>query len=113
MDVLLTATVSVASIYLAVVVVAGSPRSEANLLEILRGEHLYAPFFYSAFFTSVWLWLYAASVLLSRALLRMNKSVGFLLRVTDVEKQPFRSMGFVSVIVASGLFALGLPFVLL
>ncbi len=67
----------------------------------------------SAFFTSVWLWLYAASVLLSRVLLRMNKGVGFLLRVTDVEEQPFRSMGFVSVIITSVLFALGLPLVLL
>ncbi len=37
---------------------------------------------------------------------------GFLLRVTDVERQPFRSMGFVSVIIVSGLFALGLPLVL-
>ena len=70
-------------------------------------------FFYSAFFTSVWLWLYAASVLVSRVLLRMNSGVGFLLRVTDVEKQPFRSMGFVSVIIVSGLFLLGLPLVLL
>ena len=35
------------------------------------------------------------------------------LRVTDVEKQPFRSMGFVSVIIVSALFALGLPLVLL
>jgi len=69
--------------------------------------------FYSAFFTSIWLWLYAASVLVSRVLLRMNSGVGFLLRVTDVEKQPFRSMGFVSVILVSCLFALGLPLVLL
>ena len=37
----------------------------------------------------------------------------FLLRVTDVEKQPFRSMGFVSVIIVSALFGLGLPLVLL
>ena len=36
-----------------------------------------------------------------------------LLRVTDVERQPFRSMGFVSVIIVSALFALGLPLVLL
>jgi len=70
-------------------------------------------FFYSAFFTSVWLWLYAASVLVSRVLLRMNSGVGFLLRVTDVERQPFRSMGFVSIILVSGLFALGLPLVVL
>ena len=39
--------------------------------------------------------------------------VGFLLRVTDVERQPFRSMGFVSIIIVSVLFALGLPLVLL
>ena len=31
---------------------------------------------------------------------------------TGVERQPFRSMGFVSVIIASALFALGLPLVL-
>ena len=68
-------------------------------------------FFYSAFFTSVWLWLYVLAVLLSRVLLRMNNGVGFLLRVTDVERQPFRSMGFVSVIIVSALFALGLPLV--
>ena len=55
-------------------------------------------FFYSAFFTSVWRWLYAVSVVVSRVLLRMNSGVAFLLRVTDVERQPFRSMGFVSVI---------------
>ena len=30
-----------------------------------------------------------------------------------VERQPFRSMGFVSVIIVSALFALGLPLVLL
>jgi len=70
-------------------------------------------FFYSAFFTSAWLWLYASSVLLSRLLLRMNNGVGFLIRVTDVERQPFRSMGFVSVIIVSVLFVLGLPLVLL
>jgi hypothetical protein len=69
-------------------------------------------FFYSTFFTSVWLWLYAASIFLTRILLRMNSGVGVLLRVTDVERQPFRSLGFVGVIIVSGLFALGLPLVL-
>ena len=53
------------------------------------------------------------SIPISRLLLRMNNGVGFLLRVTDVEKQPFRSMGFVSVIIVSVLFLLGLPLVLL
>ena len=52
-------------------------------------------------------------MLLSRILLRMNNGVGFLLRVTDVEKQPFRSMGLVSVIIVSALLALGPSLVLL
>jgi len=67
----------------------------------------------TTFFTSMWLWLYIVSVLISQVLLRMNNGVGFLLRVTDVERQPFRSMGFVGVIIVSGLFMLGLPLVLL
>jgi hypothetical protein len=70
-------------------------------------------YFLSTFFTSVWLWIYAASVLVSRVLVRMSGGVGFLLKVTDVEKQPFRSMGFTSVVLVSLLFLVGLPFVLL
>ena len=66
----------------------------------------------STFFTSVWLWLYAASVLVSRILVRMSGGVGFLLKVTDVEHHPFRSMGFTSVALVSFLFLVALPFVL-
>ena len=43
----------------------------------------------------------------------MNKGVGSLLRVTDVEKHPFRSMGFVSAIIVSALFAMGMPLMLM
>jgi hypothetical protein len=50
-------------------------------------------YFYSTFFTSAWLWLYALSVLASRVLVRMNQGVGFLLRATDVEYQPFGALG--------------------
>jgi class 3 adenylate cyclase len=70
-------------------------------------------FFYSTFFTSAWLWLYAAAVLASRVMLTMNRGVGFLLRATDVEYQPFRAMGFVSISVLSAVFAVGLPLLLL
>jgi len=44
---------------------------------------------------------------------RSRRRSRFLLRITDVQRQPFRSMGFVSVIIVSVLFALGLPLVLL
>lgn len=68
--------------------------------------------FLSAFFTSAWLWIYVGAVYAARVLLRMNSGVGFLLRATDVERQPFRSVGFVSVIITSALFLLALPLVL-
>ncbi len=83
-----------------------------SLFDLLALPYLVRISFFSAFFTSAWLWVYSGSILLSRVLLRMNSGVGFLLRVTDVEKQPFRSMGFVSVIIVSALFALGLPLML-
>jgi len=54
----------------------------------------------------------APSVLGSRALTALNHGVGFLLRATDVEYQPFRAIGFVSVGVVSALFALALPVLL-
>ena len=49
-----------------------------------EGIYLVRVSFLSAFFTSVWLWLYATSVLVSRLLLRMNSGVGFLLRASDL-----------------------------
>ena len=69
-------------------------------------------FFYSTFFTSAWLWIYAASLPIARILLKMNAGFGWLLRATDVKEQPFRSLGFVGVLVVSAVFTLGLPFVL-
>ena len=45
--------------------------------------------------------------------MRMSGGLGVLLKITDVEKQPFRSMGFTSVVLVSLLFLVGLPFVLL
>ncbi len=68
--------------------------------------------FLSAFFTSAWLWIYVGAVYAARFLLRMNSGVGVLLRATDLERHPFRSMGFVSVIITSALFLLALPLVL-
>ncbi len=49
----------------------------------------------------------------SRRLVRLNSGVGFLLSVTDVERQPFRSMGFTTVIVTTVIFLVGLPLVLI
>ncbi len=110
-DLILTSFVSAGWILVMAFIVDGTPPAEQ--IQDIIGGGLSSIWFYSGFFTSVWLWLYMLAVPASRILLRMNNGVGFLLRVTDVEKQPFRSMGFVSVIIVSALFALGLPLVLL
>jgi hypothetical protein len=110
-DLLLTSLVSLAWIFGLAFLLDGTPPAEQ--LDDLLGGGLSAVWFFSGFFTSVWLWLYAASVMVSRMLLRVGGGVGFLLRVTDVEHQPFRSLGFVGVIITSVVFALGLPFALL
>lgn len=70
-------------------------------------------FFYTTFFTSLWLWVYVFTTFISRALLKLNSGVGVLLKAADFEVQPFRSLGFVSVLLVSGIFLLGLPFVLM
>ena len=122
-DVLLTAAISLTALWV-ILGTMGTWFSPVRLFSVVMDINNLTPeaagvagvwrvYLLSAFFTSFWLWLYAASVFLSRLLLRMNNGVGFLLRVTDVERQPFRSMGFVSVIITSVLFALGLPLVLL
>ena len=96
--------------------IIGGLTTEVDAAVRLRAEFtlsLLSVSFYSAFFTSAWLWLYALGTVVARFLVRVKPGVGFLLRVTDVENQPFRSIGFVSVLIVSGLFLVGLPFVLL
>lgn len=78
----------------------------------MRGRSYVSPFFYTAFFTSVWLWLYTLSVLVSRALVKVNAGVGFLLNLTDVEEHPPRALGFVSILLVSVVFLVFLPVVL-
>ena len=121
LDAVATVAISVGWMWLVIVVLGRQSFGWAQVMELLTarpygsGSHTATSgsvLFYSAFFTSAWLWLYATSVLLSRVLIRMNAGVGVLLGVTDLEKQPLRSLGFVCVLVVSGLFLVGLPFVL-
>ena len=69
-------------------------------------------FYYSAFVTSLWLWLYVLSVAAARVLLGAPGEGGFILRASDVERHPFRSIGYVAVTIVSVFFGLGLPFVI-
>ena len=68
-------------------------------------------YFFSTFSTSAWIWLFIGSGLIIRLLTAIGLSFRKIGTLFDVEKKPLRSMGFVSVVLVTGLFAL-LPFVL-
>lgn len=69
-------------------------------------------FFYSTFLTSIWIWLYICGVGVLRALQTLGRSTRFLHAVLDIDKKPLKSIGFVTMILIVGLFALAAPAVL-
>ncbi|MFC1791310.1 adenylate/guanylate cyclase domain-containing protein, partial [Gemmatimonadota bacterium] len=135
LDAVFTSAISAGLIYLAVIFVYGSPIFPGSFLgawaslaqvsdyfgevgfflnwegETARGS-VAMPlgiFYYSAFMTSIWIWLYLLAWIVARGLLSVGGGISFLLRVTDVERYPIRSMGYVSVMVITAVFILGLP----
>jgi hypothetical protein len=56
--------------------------------------------FWAGFAPSIWMWLYVAALLVTRALLRSEKLVNWLRWFLDVEKAPFRSIGAVAAVLA-------------
>ena len=67
-------------------------------------------FIYSTYFTSVWIWLYVISGILVRGTASFGSLFKWLKKVLDIENQPFRSIGFVSMFVVSLGFLVALFF---
>ena len=67
-------------------------------------------FFYSTFFTSVWVWLYAVSGTGIRLLGRLGVGISSLKKLLDIEEKPIRSLGFVSMLLVTVVFVV-VPFV--
>ena len=61
-------------------------------------------FFYSTFFTSVWVCLYALSGFAVKVAGNLGIGMSRLSGVLDIEKKPLRSMGFLSIALISLLF---------
>jgi hypothetical protein len=60
----------------------------------LRGAPLF--WFYPAFFTSIWLWLYAGSGFVLKAARRFDLGFDWFNRKFDIEKHPLQSIGLVA-----------------
>jgi len=74
----------------------------------LEGHLAFSPplgiWFYSTFFTSIWIWVFALAGLFFKIARFFGGGVMHLGRVIDIEKKPLRSMGFVSIVLVSLLF---------
>jgi len=69
-------------------------------------------FFYSAFITSAWLWVFAGATVVLRMLTYMGERTRSVMRVLGADLAPFRAVGYASVVVVTVAFALGLPWVI-
>ena len=57
--------------------------------------------FYSTFFTSFWIWLYGLSGLAVRFCKPFSRGVRLARRFFDIDDQPLRSLGFVSILLVA------------
>ena len=79
------------------------------LLQSEKGNLTFGIFFYSTFFTSVWVWLYAASVGLIRFASRSDRLFRAIKFILPIEEKPLRAIGtvaFIPAIAFSGLISL-------
>lgn len=66
-------------------------------------------YFYSTYFTSIWVWLYVLSGLIVKLSKPFFSGIGSFKRVFDIENKPLRSLGYVSVLFIT-LIYIGAPF---
>ena len=71
------------------------------------------PFWYSTFLTSVWVWLYLASSVIMSAAHSVTVGWHTVRRLVDAERQPFLSLGVISILIATGFYLAAIPFVII
>jgi len=72
-----------------------------------------APFFYATFFTSAWLWMFAAASFLVRTLSTVLDRITRLRSLLDVREKPGRSLGLAAVVLVTMGYLGAFPLVLL
>lgn len=70
-------------------------------------------FFYSTFFTSVWVWLYTLSGFIVKLGEYLGVGFSWLKAILDIKNKPLRSMGLILDILISIAFLISLPFLIL
>jgi len=66
-------------------------------------------YFYSTFFTSVWLWIYAISGFIVKLAQKLNIGLTWFKGKFDINQKPLRSMALVSIMIVTIIFVV-VPF---
>jgi hypothetical protein len=69
-----------------------------------------APFIYSTFLTSAWIWLYVLSGVVIRLVGKFYMSLGIARKFLNIEEKPLQSIGFVSMLIVTVVYLI-IPFV--
>jgi hypothetical protein len=88
------------------------PRYMLPLTTWSPGSATPAIWFYSTFFTSVWVWLYASSGLVVKLGEYLGIGIKALKTVVDIDNKPLRSMGFVAMLLVTLVYVVAAPFLL-
>lgn len=109
-DAIFTSMLSYASIVF-FVTIAGEPVPSLYALVQFRDSNNFflSIFWYSAFFTSLWLWLYIISAYIVRGVNSLNRSLFLFKNSFDIDGKPLRVMGLFAVGMVSVVF-LVIPF---
>jgi hypothetical protein len=100
-------------------IIAGSPNSffdelkNAVLLLNVRQSSTpsYGIFFYTTFFTSIWVWLYAITGLVFKTFEYLGIGLSGFKNIFNLKAKPLRSMGIMAIIIITIIFA-SMPFFL-
>jgi hypothetical protein len=65
--------------------------------------------FYSTFFTSIWMWIYAASIGLVKSTVYIDKFHFFAIKNLFRKEQPFMSLGAISITIVTLIYLLAFP----
>ena len=75
---------------------SGAKRNLLKRQQLDHASEIKAIYWYPAFFTSIWLWLYAVSGFLLKAARRFDLGFQWFNSKLDVEKKPLQAIGLVS-----------------
>ncbi len=81
---------------------------EAIPLKTPRGELPLGIFFYSTFFTSIWIWMYAVSGTVIRLVGYLSSTTNRLKTILDIENKPLQSIAMISNLLITLMFILAL-----